>query len=109
MPANDAIIILKEYQNFSKKIIKIHHTFIAGENDSIKDVSDVCDTIDKHGLICEFNLVRYNPASSEQGEESSEEVINRNMNLIQSRLGGNKVQMIPRVGFDVKASCGMFV
>ena len=109
MPTENALVMLKDYQNFSKKIIKIHHCFIAGQNDSIENVSDVCDALDRHNLVCEFNLVRYNPASPEQGEESSEEVINRNMDLIQSRLGTNKVQVIPRVGFDVKASCGMFV
>jgi len=109
MPVDEALGILKEYQDFSKKMIKIHYAFIAGENDSIKEVSNVCDAIDKHKLICEFNLVRYNPASPEQGEESSEEVLNRNVDLISSRFGVNKVQVIPRVGFDVKASCGMFV
>jgi len=101
--------MLKDYQSFSKKIIKIHYAFISGQNDSIEEVSEVCDAIDRHKLICEFNLVRYNPASPEQGQESSEEVINRNIELIGKRFGGNKVQIIPRVGFDVKASCGMFV
>lgn len=110
LPVDEAVSRLKEYQNFSKKIVKIHYTFIAGENDSEEDVNASCDVLEKHNLICEFNLVRYNPASPSQGVESSTEVINRNLGIIQSRLGFNsKVQMIPRVGFDVKASCGMFV
>src|SRR5579885_841856 len=109
METDEALRLLKEYQDFSKKLVKIHYAFIAGENDSLEEVTKVCDAIDKHKLICEFNLVRYNPASPEQGAESSEEVINRNVDLIRSRFGGNKVQIIPRVGFDVKASCGMFV
>ncbi len=109
MDVDTAVSMLKEYQDFSKKIIKIHYAFIADENDSIQEISNVCDVIDRAGLICEFNLVRYNPASPEQGVESSEEVINRNIDLIRSRFGGTKVQVIPRVGFDVKASCGMFV
>jgi len=105
-----AISMLKEYQDFSKKMIKIHFPFIAGENDSIEDVHNVCDLLNKFNLNCEFNLVRYNPAAPDQGIESSEEIINRNMNIISERFKfGGKVQIIPRVGFDVKASCGMFV
>lgn len=106
---DEAFRILKDYQNFSKKITKIHYAFISDENDSIEDINNVCDAIDKHNLICEFNLVRYNPASPAQGTESPEEVINRNIEIINKRFKGNKVQIIPKVGFDVKASCGMFV
>lgn len=110
LPVDEAVARLKEYQTFSKKIIKIHYTFIAGENDSEEDINASCDVLEKYNLICEFNLVRYNPASPSQGVESSTEIINRNLGIIQNRLGFNsKVQMIPRVGFDVKASCGMFV
>lgn len=108
MDHTEALAMLKEYQSFSKKIIKIHYAFIAGENDSVEEINNVCDAINKQDLICEFNLVRYNTASTEQGEESSEEAINRNISLLQERFRG-KVQVIPRVGFDVKASCGMFV
>lgn len=105
-----ALLMLKEYQNFSKKMVKIHFPFIAGENDSIEEINNICDAIDKVNLVCEFNLVRYNPASSDQGVESSEEVIDRNVSLIKDRFKFNgKVSIIPRVGFDVKASCGMFV
>lgn len=110
MNVDEALSILKDYQNFSKKIIKIHYAFIKDENDSEKEINNVCDILDKHNLICEFNLVRYNPASPKQGCESSQEVIQRNIKIIESRFNfKNKVQIIPRVGFDVKASCGMFV
>lgn len=110
MDIHEALNMLKEYQDFSKKIVKIHHAFIAGENDSEKEVNNVCDAIEYRNLICEFNLVRYNPASPDQGEESSDEIIARNVGIIANRFKFNtKVQMIPRVGFDVKASCGMFV
>jgi adenine C2-methylase RlmN of 23S rRNA A2503 and tRNA A37 len=99
---------LKEYQNLTKKIIKIHFAFIAGENDSLESLQAMCDELNKRNLICEFNLVRYNPFSPEQGAESSEEVLQRNLEFLKDNFKG-KVQMIPRVGFDVKASCGMFV
>lgn len=110
MESGRALDMLKEYQEFSKKIVKIHYAFIAGENDSERDINDICDAIDKVNLNCEFNLVRYNPAAPEQGVESSEEVIQRNIGVFQNRFKfSGKVQIIPRVGFDVKASCGMFV
>lgn len=109
MDTTDALNLLKDYQDFSKKIIKIHYPFIAGENDSVEEINNVCDAIEKVKLNCEFNLVRYNPASPDQGIESSQEVIARNIEIISNRFQFNgKVQIIPRVGFDVKASCGMF-
>jgi len=105
-----ALEMLREYQDFSKKVVKIHFPFIAGENDSEEDIDNICNAIHLHDLVCEFNLVRYNPASAEQGKESSANVIERNIRMIQNRfLFNTKVQVIPRVGFDVKASCGMFV
>lgn len=110
MDPNQALRMLKEYQDFSKKIVKLHYAFIANENDSVEDINNICDAVEKHNLICEFNLVRYNPASPDQGIESSDEVISRNIGIITNRFRfQTKVQMIPRVGFDVKASCGMFV
>lgn len=108
MNVDDALSMLKEYQDFSKKMTKIHYAFIAGENDSEEEINNICDAVDRTQLHCEFNLVRYNPASPDQGVESSEEVIKRDIDILTARLSG-KVQIIPRVGFDVKASCGMFV
>lgn len=108
MEVGQALDMLKEYQKVSKKIVKIHHTFIKGENDSLEQVKAMVDELNKRELICEFNLVRYNPFSKEQGEESCQETLVRNLEYMKQHMTG-KVQMIPRVGFDVKASCGMFV
>jgi len=105
---NKALEKLKRYQDDSKKIIKIHYAFIKDENDSLEDLKQVCDAISTHDLKVEFNLVRYNPYSSEEGEESSEEVLNRNLEFLKDNLD-SKVKMIKRVGFDIKASCGMFI
>ncbi len=108
MPVREALAELKAYQDFGKKIIKIHFPFIAGANDSLADVCAMCDEIEAADLRVEFNLVRYNPASPDQGVESAPDVLEARLAQIRRRLGG-KVQAIPRVGFDVKASCGMFV
>lgn len=110
MDVQTALDLIKEYQDVSKKIVKIHFPFISNENDSVDDINSMCDLIEKINLICEFNLVRYNPFSENQGTESSEEVIKNNIEIIKNRFKfSTKVQIIPRVGFDVKASCGMFV
>lgn len=108
MPIGQALDLLKDYQNMTKKIVKIHFCFIKGQNDSKESVLDMCNELNKRNLMCEFNLVRYNPYSSVQGEESDEETITSNLALLTEHFTG-KVQMIKRVGFDVKASCGMFV
>ncbi len=108
MNPEDAFDLLKQYQNMTKKIVKVHYAFIKDQNDSVDDINAICDIVDRKNILCQFNLVRYNPFSPVQGEESSEEVIKRNIDLLSERFIG-KVQIIPRVGFDVKASCGMFV
>jgi len=111
MEINKSMALLKEYQEFSKKKIKLHHCFIEGENDSVDDVYGMIDKINEFKLDCEFNLVRYNPYSSVQGKESSDEVLARNLDIITRLLPSfdNKVQEIPRVGRDVAASCGTFI
>jgi adenine C2-methylase RlmN of 23S rRNA A2503 and tRNA A37 len=108
MPVQEALTALKNYQDHSKKILKIHFCFIKDQNDSIEDLELICEALEEYKLQVEFNLVRYNPASPEQGEESSGAVIASNMAFLKKNLNG-KVQVIERVGFDIKASCGCFV
>lgn len=106
LPFEEALRLLKDYQEFSKKIVKIHHALIAGENDSVEDAEEICAACERYRLVCEFNLVRYNPASPSQGREADDEAIARYVGTMARRLGRAKV--VQRVGYDVKASCGMF-
>lgn len=104
MPVEQALDLLAEYQHITKKIVKFHCAFIKGENDRDKDVEAMMSSINRHGIRGEFNVVRYNPFSSEQGEESPyveaiSEIISQYM----------PCKIIPRVGQDVYASCGTFV
>jgi 23S rRNA (adenine2503-C2)-methyltransferase len=108
LPVSRAMELLSEYQKATKKIVKIHYAFIKDQNDSQDDVKKVCDAIEAAGIVTEFNIVRYNPFSPDQGDESPEQRLLDNAALINSRIGAN-VKIIQRVGFDVKASCGMFV
>lgn len=61
------------------------------------------------GLRVNFNIVRYNPPSPKHGEESKEEVIERNARIMREYFPEARVQIVKRVGTDVMASCGMFV
>ena len=108
LPVDEALLMLKDYQSQTAKIIKIHSAFIKGENDSEGDILKIADAISKVGLQVDFNIVRYNPFSSKQGEETSFERIEEIAELLSNNISGN-VKIIDRVGFDVKASCGMFV
>jgi adenine C2-methylase RlmN of 23S rRNA A2503 and tRNA A37 len=102
MKVDDAIAQLQEYQKSSKKIVKVHGAFISGENDSKFDIDSMIQVLDK--LQVEFNIVRYNPYSLEQGTESPHiDEIARTLSLYMP------TKIIPKVGWDIKASCGMFI
>ena len=109
MPVEEALADLKRYQDFSKKIVKIHFALIEGENDSAGQIIDCIEAIQRHQLVVEVNLVRYNPPSPDAGKEASEGAYKQAEALFKSAFGPAHVQTVQRVGFDVKASCGMFV
>lgn len=106
MPLDDALRMLVDYQAHSKKIVKIHHALILNENDGWHDAAAIVDRLSRMKLRCEFNLVRYNPATLTQGSESTDECIAAYAAVLRD-YGPTKV--VARVGFDVAASCGMFV
>lgn len=109
LPVDDALARLASWQRHTYKLVKIHYAFIAGENDAEAQVHAVCDALEAHELLCHVNLVRYNPPSDRHGAEPSEAVVHRNASIFAARLPHTRVRVIPRVGFDVQASCGMFV
>ena len=109
LPVDKSLAMLKEYQDNTKKIIKLHWAFIEGQNDSEDDMALLCHRVRSSGLRVDIAIVRYNPYSDKFGAESSLEVINRNVEILKMLLPFSKVKMITRVGPDVKASCGMFV
>jgi adenine C2-methylase RlmN of 23S rRNA A2503 and tRNA A37 len=108
-PAEVALDRLAAWQRATYKIIKIHYAFIAGENDAEHDVHAVCDAVESRGLYAHVNIVRYNPPTPDHGAEPSDEILERNAAIFRARLPKARVRVIPRVGFDVQASCGMFV
>jgi 23S rRNA (adenine2503-C2)-methyltransferase len=110
MPAEDGLGMLARWQQQTQKIPRIHWCFIEGENDKEEDVAAICKAVNDVGLRVNVNIVRYNPFSEQLGREPSEDVIYRNASVITGMLPAlTKVKIVTRVGFDVKASCGMFV
>ena len=109
LPAREALDRLAAWQRHTYKIVKVHYAFIAGVNDAEADVHAVCDALEERGLYVHVNVVRYNPPSPKHGEEPPESVIRRNAAIFGERLPHARVRVIERVGFDVAASCGMFV
>lgn len=95
---------LKEYQQFTKQIIKLHWSFIEGENDSLEDIQNIREACIKRKLHYEINMVRYNPYSDLQGKESPKvfDIYNR------LKAAGDAVTLVDRVGVDVFSSCGQF-
>lgn len=110
MPAEIALDRLMQWQRSAHKLVSLHHAYIAGENDSEVDVHQICDAVEERGLKVDINIVRYNSADpSRYGVESEESILQRNAGIYRSRLPQSRVSIIPRVGFDVAASCGMFL
>lgn len=103
---NESLDMLKHYQENGGNVV-FHWAFIEGENDSEQNTLDICEALSDFKNV-RVNIVRYNPYSSGQGKESSEEVIKQHVRLLTSCLNA-KVKVIQRVGFDVKTSCGMFI
>lgn len=109
MSADLGLDVMKAWQESSGKVPKIHFAFIEGQNDSEDDMLAMADAINQRELKVNLNIVRYNPHSERHGREPDESVIIRNTDLLAGLIGAKRVRIVPKVGFDVKASCGMFV
>jgi len=108
MDPNQALAMLGILQRKLRMELVIHHALIAGENDDVVQARAIGHGLEDQWLQARFNLVRYNPYSPVQGQEPSEAVIQAYFaELSKYTLEGSRI--VPRVGHDVSASCGMFV
>lgn len=109
LPASQGLEMLARYAQDTRTIPVIHFALIRDENDQPAQLHAMAEQIRAAGLRADVNLVRYNPFSSAQGRESSEQTMQRCAELLAAELPLARVQLVGRVGHDVKASCGMFV
>lgn len=104
MATDGALRMLKEYQDFSQKRTKIHFALINGENDHVKNMDNITEALQDHGIMADINIVRYNPAD-ESSSETPESAIQYLAGYLRNYWN---VQVVTRVGLDVHASCGTF-
>lgn len=105
----EALTWLAKWQQVTGNRVILHWALIDGENDSEDNAREAARLANEAGLNWDFNLVRYNPAN-DKSKEASDEQIERFLSVLRSEVSdANRVKIIPRVGFDVKASCGMFL
>lgn len=104
-----ALDMIADFQSKTGREIALHWAFIAEQNDSIEELNKTMENVKSRGIKAKFNLVRYNPHSDRYGYEPEEQHIITLFNVVQSYLPNPKSRIVPRVGHDVKASCGMFV
>lgn len=101
---------LVAWQQDTSKMPMLHWAFIDGVNDDERTVYGIVNAVNARSLrVAGVNLVAYNPFSERQGREPSAQIIERNAQILEQGLPGARIYAVPRVGFDVKASCGMFV
>lgn len=109
MPGEAALDVVSDYQRRTGRLVNLHWAFIEGENDALRDVDRVAEAVARRGLRAKFNLVRYNPHSARHGVEPDESRLQALFDRLSAALGGTGSRIVPRVGLDVKASCGTFV
>lgn len=102
--------LIAEYQSSTGREIALHWAFIENENTSSESIEGIMEWVEAYNIRAKFNLVRYNPFSPRLGDEPTEAALR----LLFERVSGAMTnqsgsRIVPRVGFDVKASCGMFV
>lgn len=98
---------LAQWQDDGMEVV-FHWAMIEGQNDRPQDIEAIGQYIKTYGLNVRFNLVRYNPYSEAQGKEPEEGVLLERFEQLQHYVNTSS-RIVPRVGFDIKASCGMFV
>lgn len=109
MDPYQALDRLAEWQTKHAGKVVLHWSFIEGENDDVETVDEIVAAVRERGIKARFNLVRYNPYSPAQGKEPNLTLLSDRLNRLRLGLGEELSRMVPRVGFDVKASCGMFM
>lgn len=102
---------LKEYQEKKNEVITFHWAYIAGENDNFDHVNKIANILASYNFNAKLNIVRFNPPPQISDKETSDDLIKSYFHLLNSKAFNHNPMsyIVPRVGFDVAASCGMFI
>lgn len=114
MPVMDALDRLKHWQDKSGEHIVIHGAFIKDVNDRYQDMHAICDALEEKQIKAKMNVVRFNSPDDIKYIETDETRLKELLSIFEQRMKDAKLlapgsRIVPRVGYDVKASCGMFV
>jgi len=88
---------------------RLHYALIEGANDHLADAADLVEALQARDLRARVNLVRYNPPPGSTSREASDERYADYAAALQVCPLVEAVKVIPRVGLDVRASCGTFL
>lgn len=114
LPWQIALNKLHEFQDATNNIITFHFAIIENENDDMNEIKRMANTIrDMKFKKTKLNLVRYNPHPIQEYKEPPLNKLNEIYHILQSAcqddaITTNKSRIVPRIGYDVYASCGMF-
>jgi adenine C2-methylase RlmN of 23S rRNA A2503 and tRNA A37 len=100
---------LLRFQAATGREVVLHWGLIAGQNDREEDLDGILRLLSGSGLSARLNLVRYNSFSGRTGAEAGPDRLERFLEVLAPVLGRPGSRVVPRVGRDVFASCGMFV
>jgi adenine C2-methylase RlmN of 23S rRNA A2503 and tRNA A37 len=104
-----AFRVLADWQAVSGAEVVLHWAFIKDENDTRANAEAIAGLTREFGLRFRFNAVRYNPFDARRGGEASDADVAESFEIMAdaARIPGSRI--VPRVGLDVKASCGTFL
>ena len=106
---------LKKFQDKTHNTVAFHFALIKGENDNLDNIKRLADEINKMDFEkTKFNLVRFNPHPSLEYKESDESQVQKIYEILKNiakdhDIKTNKTRVVPRIGYDARVSCGMFV
>lgn len=109
MDCYKSLDMIADFQKKTNRPIVLHWAFIKDQNDNTLELDETMKEVQSRGIQAKFNLVRYNPHSDRYGVEPDESKIIQLFDNVKSYLPNSQSRIVPRVGHDVKASCGMFV
>lgn len=115
IPAVEALNKLKKYEDSALSAginspVTFHWAIIKNHNDNIEDVKETARVLREYRFRAKFNMVRYNPHPNSRSTESDklDEIFNIISGALEHGVEEKRSYIVPRVGKDVYASCGLF-